>query len=111
MNPLLATDVYKMGHMEQYKQGTTEVYSYLIARTDRMYSHTVFFALRYWAKTYLSRTLTSSMGEEFLENRKAILGSNSSEVERKIRALCKLGYFPIEIKAVKEGTERSFIEA
>ena len=104
MNPLLATDVYKMGHMEQYKQGTTEVYSYLIARTDRMYSHTVFFALRYWAKTYLSRTLTSSMGEEFLENRKAILGSNSSEVERKIRALCKLGYFPIEIKAVKEGT-------
>ena len=104
MNPLLGTDVYKMGHMEQYKPGTTEVYSYLTARTDRTYKHTVFFALRYWMKTYLTRKLTPRMGEEFLENRKAILGSNSPEVERKIRALCELGYFPIEIKAVKEGT-------
>jgi nicotinamide phosphoribosyltransferase len=104
MNPLLGTDVYKMGHMEQYKPGTTETYSYLIARTDRKYSHTVFFALRYWLKTYLTRRLTPEMGEEFLENRLAILGSNSPEVERKVRALCKLGYFPIEIKAVKEGT-------
>lgn len=104
MNPLLGTDVYKMGHMEQYKPGTTEVYSYLIARTDRSYKYTVLFALQYWMKTYLTRRLTPSMGEEFLENRKAILGSNSPVVEEKIRALCKLGYFPIEIKAVKEGT-------
>jgi nicotinamide phosphoribosyltransferase len=104
MNPLLATDVYKMGHMEQYKPGTTEVYSYLIARTDRQYKHTVFSALQYWLKAYFTRKLTPEMGEEFLENRKAILGSNSKEVERKMRALCKLGYFPIEIKAVKEGT-------
>ena len=104
MNPLLATDVYKMGHMEQYKPGTTEVYSYLIARTDRQYKHTVFFALQYWLRTYLTRKLTPEMAEEFLENRKAILGANSEEVERKVRALCKLGYFPIEVRAVKEGT-------
>jgi nicotinamide phosphoribosyltransferase len=44
------------------------------------------------------------MGEEFLIYRKAILGSNSEDVENKIRALCKLGYFPLEIKAVEEGT-------
>jgi nicotinamide phosphoribosyltransferase len=104
MNPLLGTDVYKMGHMEQYKPGTTETYSYLIARTERTYSHTVFFALRYWLKTYLTRRLTPEMGEEFLENRQAILGSNSPEIVRKVQALCKLGYFPIEVKAVKEGT-------
>lgn len=103
-NPLLATDVYKMGHMEQYRPGTTEVYSYLQARTDRRYEHTVFFGLQYLTQTYLSRRLTPAMGEEFLENRKSILGNNSPEVVRKIRALCKLGYFPIEIKAVPEGT-------
>lgn len=35
-NPLLAIDVYKMGHMSQYAPGTTEVVSYLMAR--RRYS-------------------------------------------------------------------------
>lgn len=44
------------------------------------------------------------MGEELLEYRKRILGSNSPEVERKIRALCELGYWPLEIKSVDEGT-------
>lgn len=44
------------------------------------------------------------MGEEFLTYRKLILGSNSADVEAKIRALCKLGYLPVEIKAVEEGT-------
>lgn len=104
MNPLLATDVYKMGHMEQYRRGTTEVYSYLQARTDRTYKRTVMFGLQYWMQTYLTRKLTPSMGEEFLENRKSILGENSPAVERKIRALCNLGYFPVVIKAVPEGT-------
>ena len=104
MNPMLGVDVYKMGHMEQYKPGTTEVYNVLVARSDKLYKHTVFYGLQYWMKTYLTRRLTPAMAEEFLENRKAILGSNSPEVERKIRALGKLGYFPVEIKAVPEGT-------
>ncbi len=104
MNPLLGVDVYKMGHMEQYKPGTTEVYDVLVARSDKMYDRTVFFGLQWWLKTYLTRRLTPAMAEEFLENRKAILGSNSPEVERKIRALGELGYFPVEIKAVPEGT-------
>lgn len=103
-NPLLATDVYKMGHMEQYKPGTTKVVSYLLARTDKQYSKTVFFGLHYLLRIYFARRLTPEMAEEFLENRKAILGSNSETVTRKIRALGALGYFPIRIKAVKEGT-------
>ncbi len=104
MNPLLGVDVYKMGHMEQYKPGTEEVYDVLVARSDKTYPITVFYGLYWWMKTYLTRKLTPEMAEEFLENRKAILGANSPEVEEKIRALGKLGYFPIEIKAVPEGT-------
>ncbi len=103
-NPLLATDVYKMGHMEQYCPGTSKVYSYLIARTDKTFDKTVFFGLQYYLKEYLSVKLTPEMGEEFLKYRKMILGSNSVKVEQQIRDLCKLGYWPLEIKAVEEGT-------
>ncbi|MGY0040938.1 hypothetical protein [Pedobacter sp. NJ-S-72] len=64
----------------------------------------MFFGLQYYIKQYLSEPITKEMGEEFLTYRKLILGSNSPEVETKIRALCELGYLPIEIKAVEEGT-------
>lgn len=104
-NLLLQTDVYKMGHMEQYAPGCDKVYSYLIARSGRKFNETVFFGLQYYIKRYLSQPITPAMGEEFLTYRKMILGGeNSPEVESKIRALCKLGYLPLEIKAVEEGT-------
>lgn len=103
-NILLQTDVYKMGHMEQYAPGCNQVYSYLTARSDRNFDETVFFGLQYYIKRYLSAPITPEMGEEFLTYRKMILGSNSEEIEAKIRALCQLGYLPIEIKAVEEGT-------
>lgn len=104
MNPLLMTDVYKMGHMEQYAPGTSYVYSYLIARSDKTFKETVFYGLQYYLKRYLRQPLTPEMGEEFLRVRASILGGNSPEVEQKIRALCKLGHWPIVIKAVPEGT-------
>lgn len=103
-NPLLATDVYKMGHMEQYAPGCNKVYSYLTARSEKTFDKTVFFGLQYYLKEYLTTQLTPQMGEEFLKYRKMILGSNSEKVEKQIRDLCHLGYFPLEIKAVEEGT-------
>ncbi len=109
-NPLLATDVYKMGHMEQYAPGVTKVYSYLLARTDKEYRYTVFFGLQHYLATYLARRLTPEMGEEFIANKRAILGLAEAtqgsfvEAEEKVRALCRLGYIPLEIKAVPEGT-------
>lgn len=105
MNPLLETDVYKMGHMEQYAPGTTKVYSYLTARSDKHWPVSVFFGLQYYLKRYLQTTLTAWMGEEFLAAREEILGcANPPEVVRKIRELCKLGYWPLKIKALPEGT-------
>lgn len=103
-NPLLATDVYKMSHAQQYCPGTHKVYSYLIARSDKTFDRTLLFGLQYYLQEYLSTKLTPEMGEEFLKYRKMILGSNPPDVEQKIRALCQLGYFPLEIKAVPEGT-------
>lgn len=102
-NVLLMTDVYKMGHMEQYAPGITKVYSYLQARSNKEFLDLTFFGLRYYLQKYLMQPILPEHGEEFLALRKRILGSNSPGVERKIRALCALGYWPLKIKAVKEG--------
>jgi len=106
-NPLLALDVYKMGHMEQYAPGVTSVYSYLQARQgDRLWDKTVFFGLQYYLKEYLSTKLEPWMADEFLLYREAILDMpNSQDVQNKIHSLAKLGYWPLHIKAVPEGTK------
>lgn len=106
-NPLLATDVYKIGHMTQYAPGTTKVVSYLMARSGKVYDKTVFFGLHYWLQRYFTRRITMEMGSEFIENANAILGPQSEEVIAKVKALCELGYIPLEIKAVPEGTVMS----
>jgi nicotinamide phosphoribosyltransferase len=103
-NPLLATDVYKIGHMTQYAPGTTKVVSYLMARSNKVYDKTVFFGLHYWLKRYFTRRITMEMGHGFIENANAILGPQSDEVKARIKSLCELGYIPLEIKAVPEGT-------
>ena len=103
-NPLLSTDVYKMGHMEQYVPGINKVYSYMYARNNETFKQFIFFGLHYYLKAYLSIKLSSQHATEFLGYRKKILGNNSPEVVKKINALCKLGYFPILIKAIPEGT-------
>ena len=102
MNPLLLTDVYKMGHMEQYPGDTVEVYSYLEARKPNQ--PVVFFGLQYILMEYLSKPLTRENGEEFLHYHREILGEPSPSVQEKIRALTDLGYWPLSIKAVPEGT-------
>jgi nicotinamide phosphoribosyltransferase len=103
-NPMLALDVYKMGHMVQYAPGTTKVYSYLTTRSDKTFDKTVFFGTGYYLKRYFSKKLEPWMAEEFIYHVQNILGSCSAEVALKARALCQLGYIPLEMKAVEEGT-------
>lgn len=104
-NPLLMTDVYKMGHMEQYVPNCNKVYSYLQARSDKIFNQMVFCGLQYYIKEYLSKPITHEHVNEFLKIKKSILGSPSSEsVEKKLRDLACIGYWPLEIKAVREGT-------
>ena len=104
-NPLLRTDVYKMGHMEQYRPGVTKVYSHLVMRSKKTYTHTLWFGLQYYLNEYLAVQLEPWMAEDFIEKAEKILGRiPSGEVQRKIRALAKLGYFPLKIKSIEEGS-------
>jgi nicotinamide phosphoribosyltransferase len=102
-NLLLLTDVYKMGHMEQYVPGTEKVYSYLCARSSKNFNKAVFFGLQYYLKQYLTLPILLQHVDEFISDRTAILGSDSLLVREKMTALANLGYLPIEIKAIEEG--------
>lgn len=103
-NILLMTDIYKCGHMRMYKPGTTKVYSYLCARSTKKEQQALFFGLQPYLKL-LASPISIADGEEFMSYYTEILGSAPpADISDKINALVKLGYIPLEIKAVPEGT-------
>lgn len=103
-NLLLMTDVYKLAHMLYYKPGTTKVYSYLIARSTKKSEYALFFGLQPYLQM-LEGKITQSNADEFYEYWKDILGSEVPDMVReKIQSLVDLGYIPLQIKAVPEGT-------
>lgn len=109
-NILLATDVYKFGHMEQMKKGVTKIVAYVVSRSDKNYKYMVISGFTHIISTYLSRRITEENCLEFLENKKAIcalakaLGDTEEESRKKIMSLAVLGYIPLEIKSLPEGT-------
>lgn len=118
LNPLHAADFYKTGHVFQYPEGTQFVYSNLTARSD---SHanmsplydgkTVFFGLQSFIRSFL----IEAWNAEFFNKPKAeviaaykrrmdtSLGKDSVDVSH-IEALHDLGYLPICIRALPEGS-------
>ena len=113
VSPILLKDGYKVGHKFQYPQGTTLVYSNLTPRKSRSpeVNEIVFFGLQYFIKEYLIR----QFDEEFFRRPKAevikeyarrmdnYLGKDSITYQH-IADLHDLGYLPLEIKALPEGS-------
>ncbi len=113
MNPLLLTDGYKLGHREQYPQGTTLVYSNWTPRKSRVedVDNVVFFGLQYFLKEYLIKRFNQDF---FNQPKQEVVSEYKKYVDNylgvdydisHIEALHDLGYLPIEIKALPEGTE------
>ena len=104
-NLLLQTDVYKFGHKDQYPPGTNKVYSYLESRGSREdgLDYTVFFGLQYYLKKYFSRPVTHEDVDEYESVAGGILGPENIN-STQFRQLADLGYLPLKIKAVPEGT-------
>lgn len=117
---ILNTDFYKIGHVFQYPKGTTKVYSNLTARDDKhttcnsspLYDHkVVFFGLQYVIKYYLQdyfkETFFQQSLEQVLKDYKRrmdnSLGKNSITTDH-ITALHSLGFLPVRIKALPEGS-------
>lgn len=119
INPLTSIDFYKTDHRRQYPEGTTEVYANFTPRSGRLgkvlketYDNkVVFFGLQYFIKDFL----INAWNEQFFKKDKAkvvaaykrrmdtSLGKDAIDVSH-IAALHDLGYLPIKIKALPEGT-------
>lgn len=113
IQPLLQTDFYKTSHYRQYPQGTTKIYSNLTPRKSRFpgINSVVFFGLQYFILEYLidqwnEQFFSKGREDVILRYRRmmdATLGSGAITTEH-LRELHKLGYMPLKIKALPEGT-------
>lgn len=116
INPLTAIDFYKADHRRQYPEGTELVVSNFTARSGK-HSNTAnksairFFGLQYFCMEFLIEAWNDNF---FYQSREAVvkkyksimdasLGKDAIPMDH-IEALHKLGYLPIEIKAVAEGS-------
>jgi nicotinamide phosphoribosyltransferase len=113
-NPFLLTDYYKVGHVFQYPANATLVYSNLTPRKSRIKNvdEMVFFGLQYFIKEYLIDYFNDNFFnqpknealEEYKRRIKTSLGTDLPSYEH-IEKLHDLGYLPIEIKALPEGSK------
>ena len=115
MSAILLTDGYKLDHRRQYPEGTEYVYSNWTPRSCQYFPEAkdgvVVFGIQYFIKEYL----LDRMNREFFNKPKdeavayfarrinTFLGPNQVGTAH-IEALHDLGYLPIEIKALPEGT-------
>lgn len=110
---LLLCDFYKTVHSEQYPQNMTKIVSYFTPRMTRLDGENdlIMFGLQAFIKQYLIEYFNTNFfgktKEEVLSEYNRILtytlgaGSYNS---KKIEDLYDLGYLPIEIRAIPEGT-------
>lgn len=116
INPLHAIDWYKASHFEQYPKGTELVYSNFTARSDKLSNlpnekdGVVFFGLQHylldhliddWSNNFFNKPLAYVL-DTYTRRAKQSLGKEPETGH--IEALHKLGYLPLEFKALPEGT-------
>lgn len=108
--PEFAADFYKVSHPSMYEDGTQVVYSNLTPRKSLVENdEVVFFGLQYFLKEYLidgwNRNFFSRPKKEVIDEYchfmdKTVGGAPYKHLEE----LHEIGYLPLMIKAVREGT-------
>jgi len=112
-HPMLLADFYKVSHREQYPEGTEMVYSTWTPRISRIKSidKVVSFGFQSFIKEYLidyfNDNFFNASKSDIVKEYKRVISSTLGVKEpdtSHIEALHDLGYLPIKIKAVAEGT-------
>lgn len=119
INPLTAIDFYKADHRRQYPEGTEYVYSNFTPRSSHLATQmlndfddkVVFFGLQGFLKWFLLDTWDNNFFlrdkaeviAEYKHRMDTSLGEGAISVEH-IEELHDLGYLPLRIKAVPEGS-------
>lgn len=116
MDAILLTDGYKLDHRRQYPEGTQFVYSNWTPRSCACYPEAeegvVVFGIQYFIMEYLIEKMQKSFFEVpktkavswFKRRIDTFLGPDNQVGTKHIEALWDLGYLPIEIKALPEGS-------
>lgn len=112
---ILLTDGYKLGHHFQYPKGTEMVYSNWTPRSCKYFPEasegSVVFGIQYLVKEYLIKQFNENFFNlpkaqaimEFHDRVDNFVGISNVGIGH-IEALYDLGYLPIEIKALPEGS-------
>lgn len=110
ISPLYMIDFYKVGHVSQYPEGTTQVWSNWTPRSTRIpgQERVVFFGLQYFLKTMQEewqRGFFSRSEAAVLAEYKEIIGATLGGVPYvgHIQRLHRLGYLPLAFYALPEG--------
>ncbi|MEG0482422.1 MAG: nicotinate phosphoribosyltransferase [Acinetobacter sp.] len=118
INPLNAIDFYKADHRRQYPTGTEYVYANFTPRSSRLANmlpdfedKIVFFGLQGFIQHFLIETWNEGFFQQdktkvvtaYKRRMDGALGDGAVPVEH-IEALHDLGYLPIRIKALAEGS-------
>lgn len=113
ISAVLLKDFYKTDHRRQYPANTTKVYSNLTARISRMpeVNEIVVFGIQYFVEEYLMRAFNetffnrpkSQVIVDYKRRMDTSLGPDAISTEH-LEALHDLGYLPIHLKALPEGS-------
>ena len=112
-NPLLCLDFYKTAHAEQYPQTLTKMVSYYTPRMTRLddTDKVTLFGLQAFIREYLINAFDEnffdvSWWDVLYEYKRALNATiNTDGVgEKRLKALHDLGYLPLEIRAIPEGS-------
>lgn len=112
VNPLLKCDGYKLGHREQYPEGTELVYSNFTPRKSRVpgVEHMRFFGLQALLKQLIEdfdkNFFNQEKNQTVTEYKRVVESYLSKEIDTDhIEALHDLGYLPLNVDALPEGVK------
>ena len=116
LNPATLIDFYKSGHIKQYPEGTNLVYSNFTPRSSKHFpipdvEEVLFFGLQgtiqwllmdFWNENFFDRPIDHVV-EDYKRRMDNALGVGAVSTDH-IEELHALGYLPVEIKALPEGS-------
>ena len=123
LSPMGATDCYKCGHVFQYPENSEFVYSNFTPRSSKhagdiftaddqkvvVWGLTAFvkwFLIYHFNENFFGKSEQEAVGE-YAELMDSLFGPGAIKVDH-IRAVHRLGYLPIEIRALDEGSRVDF---
>lgn len=120
MNPLFATDFYKPSHADQYNQNSEVIFSNFTPRSDKLFPHfsdddhrvvvvgtqgvAINFLVEYWNDQFFKKPKNEVIGE-YVGELNLSLGIPVDKIRTEhIEALHDLGYLPLELRSLPEGS-------